>query len=186
MSRRFYRSEVGSAAAGFSVITTAFGTTAGSGGISLGTGYTQNDVLKLVKKGTADSTHILCALGDQIEAVIASVDLAPGGGFSQGTVQRNGTKYATADGIQADGTGSLSIGDQVVCGTVVALGTALSEPPRVRKATIQVGTTVPADLTAAAAHLKLLANGMWTVVSLGTGAGVAGTAVLIERAGGPD
>ena len=68
-------------------------------------------------------------------------------------------------------------------GTVVAKDTGLTGYPKVCKATIQVGTTVPADLTAAAAHMALLASGnVWRVISLGAaGTGAVGTEGLIER-----
>lgn len=145
--------------------------------------YKDTEIGKLVK-ATTESGHVLCAAGDQIGGQIVAVENATSDGFGIGSVQQKDRIRVTFDGLQATpGTGTVALGDQVVCGTVVAKDTALTGYPKVCKATIQVGTTVPADLTAAAAHMALLASGnVWRVISQGAaGSGAVGTEGVIER-----
>ena len=126
--------------------------------------YSSADIGKFVKV-IGESAHGLCAAGDPIEAYISSVEAATSGGFSIGGIQQVDSKFVTFDGLQATpGTGTVAIGDYVVCGTVVARGTALTEPARVTKATSQAVSFYN-----------------WRVVSLGTGPGVVGTVGLIEQ-----
>lgn len=155
----------------------------------LGTGtgsanfYTDKEVGKFVKL-VGDSRYALCAAGDPIEGRIASINTASLDNYSVGSVQRNSRMEVQADGLQATpGTGTIAVGDYVVCGTVVAkdtaLGTALA---KVTKATVQQGAT-PADLTAAGTMIKQAMHG-WRVVSLGSvGTGAVGTTIVIERVG---
>lgn len=144
--------------------------------------YKDTEIGKFVK-ATTESGHVLCAAGDQIGGQVVAVENATSDGYGIGSVQQRDRIRVTFDGSQAAGTGAIALDDQVVCGTVVAKDTALTGYPKVRKATIQVGTTVPADLTAAAAHMALLASGnVWRVISLGAaGTGAVGTEGLIER-----
>lgn len=163
--------------------------------------YKDTEIGKLVK-GSVDSGFVLCALGDSISGKIAGVENATADGYGLGSVQREGKMAVIADGSQAAQTGNLAIGDQVVCGTVVAKDTALGATyAKVCKATLQVGTvaasTIPATNSAAdiktsvdaslvvvGNHLAQLASGnVWKVVSLGpVGTGAPGTVVIIERA----
>jgi hypothetical protein len=149
-----------------------------------GTPYNDTEIGKLVKE-SGDSGHVLCAAGDQIAGVISGVQTATADGYTIGGVNKADRIVALADGLQATpGTGTLAIGDQVVASSNnPALGTALATYPKVCKSTIQVGVTVPADLTAAAAHMALLASGnIWKVVSLGSaGTGAVGTQIVIAR-----
>lgn len=148
-----------------------------------GTPYNDTEVGKLVKE-SGDSGHALCALGDQIAGQIIGVHVATADGYTIGSVNKADRIVALADGIQATpGTGTVAVGDQVVCSTPVALNSALASYPKVCKSTIQVGVTVPADLTAAAAHMALLASGnIWKVISLGAaGTGAVGTQIVIGR-----
>lgn len=149
------------------------------------------EVNKLVKLG-AESRYVLCAAGDKIEAQIVAVESATLDNYSIGTVQDRGRLDVTCDGLEATaGTGTIAVGDYVVCGTVVAKGTALSAGPKVCKATNQPGATVTtADNVAAtinAAIAKVVDAGMntlyaWRVKSLGSaGTGAVGTAAVIER-----
>lgn len=155
MSRAFLRSEVLPSTAS---VTTRFGATGSANN------YNANDIGKFVKL-SAESAQSLCAAGDPIEGYIVSMDAATAGGFSIGSFQQWDSKFVTCDGLQATpGTGAIAVGDYVVCGTVVARNTALTEFARVCKATSQA-----------------LAFYMWRVVSLGTGAGAVGTTALIER-----
>ena len=127
-------------------------------------GVTDKDVGKAVKL-TAESQYTLCVVGDQIEGVIAAVETATMDGFPIGSVvNAPGTrKEVVFDGTQAAGTGALTIGTRVVCGTPAALGT--SGPLRVRSATTQTGMDY-----------------VWRIVSLGSaGTGAVGTVGVIER-----
>lgn len=138
---------------------------------------------KLVKL-SAESAYALCAVGDAIEGVIAAVESAKSGGYSIGSIYQRGAMFAIADGSQAAGTGALAIGDFVVAGTPVALGTALSTDggfPRVRKATFQPLSAEAAALTDVNDMIKNALFG-WRVVSLGTvGTGAVGTQIVVER-----
>ena len=144
--------------------------------------YTDKEKGKLVKLA-GDSQYSLCAAGDLIEGYIVAVEGATADGFTIGAVCEEGYKAATFDGLQATpGTGTVAVGDYVVCGTVVAKDTALTVnvPAKVCKATVQFGAT-PADLAAAGAQIKASLFA-WRVVSLGSaGTGAVGTSGVIER-----
>lgn len=142
--------------------------------------YVAADEGKFVKLA-GESRYDLCAAGDPIEGVIASVDTGTSGGFKIGSMYEAGGIFCLADGLQATpGTGAIAVGDYVVCGTVVAVGTALTTFPKVCKATNQPGA-VPGDLIAAGQQAKN-AIYAWRVVSLGTeGTGAVGTTIVVER-----
>jgi hypothetical protein len=142
--------------------------------------YTDKEIGKFVKLSGTDA-HVLCVVGDPIQGVVTSVESFTAGDFSIGTVSQNGRKRVLLDGSQAAGTGSIAIGDYVVCGTPVAKDTALTltTPPKVRKATNQPGS-VPADLTAAGQQ-ALNAIFAWRLVSFDS-AGAVGDFGVIERA----
>lgn len=147
---------------------------------------TGKDIFKFVKFA-GDSRYDLAAVGDIIEGTITSVEPATSAGFAIGGVNRFDKQYVIADGLQATpGTGTIAVGDYVVCGTVVAKGTELGNTEaKVCKATVQLGVA-PADLAAAGTQLAMLAKGPWKVVSLLEGAtGAVGTRIVIERAGIP-
>lgn len=136
-------------------------------------------------KLAGDSGCVLCVVGDPIDGFITSVEPASSDGYTIVGVQRRDDKYVIADGAQADGTGTLAVGDYVVCGTPVAEGTSFaltgSGPntyQKVRKATAQPGVAAPD-----AAQINYLLKGAWKVVSLlESGTGAVGTRILIERA----
>lgn len=149
---------------------------------STGAKFTVADQGKFVKL-VAESQYDLCAVGDPIEAITLAVDPASSAGFSIGSIVKGGVFYAIADGLQATpGTGTVAVGDFVVCGTVTALNTALAAGfPKVCKATIQPGTTEAAAAGDVNDHLKIAMN-PWRIVSLGTaGTGAVGSVVAIER-----
>ena len=162
--------------------------------VRLGTNANQ---FKAVDEGkfvklAAESQYNLCAAGDPIEAVIAAVETGTSGGHSIGSVLEAGGMFVLADGLQATpGTGTIAVGDYVVTGTVVALGTDLPTFPKVCKATDQPGTAVVlADNLVATINAGLVkvanqgSNGLyaWRVVSLGTaGTGAVGTTIVVER-----
>jgi hypothetical protein len=142
--------------------------------VRLGAGNSDSDNLSDVDEGkivklVGESRYGLAVAGDEIEAVIVSVEPATSNGFSIGGISKGEPSkpmYAVADGLEATpGTGVIAVGDYVVAGSITAKGTALTSFPKVCKATDQ-GTQ------------KFL----WRVVSLGTaGTGAVGTRIVIER-----
>jgi hypothetical protein len=135
-------------------------------GNAVGDRFADVDAGKLVKL-VGESRYNLCALGDEIEGVVSSVESATQNGYSIGGIVTDDCRiYARADGLQATpGVGVLAVGDYVVAGTVTAKGTALTDFPKVVKATSQTG----------------IFRFAWRVVSLGTvGTGAVGTTVVIE------
>ena len=109
---------------------------AGSGSANY---VTDVEIGKSVKLA-GDSQYNLCAAGDQIEGFITAVETYTADDFSIGSVQFEGRKRVTLDGLQATpGTGTCAVGDYVVAGTAVAKGTALTVPPKVCKATARGG-----------------------------------------------
>lgn len=155
--------------------------------VAAGTGssnaYGDTEVGKFVKLA-AESRYALCAAGDPIEGHITAIEPARVDDYSIGSVRRHSRKYVTFDGLQATpGTGSIAVGDYVVCGTVVAKGTALTAgvPAKVCKATYQPGVTELDAVGNADQHFKVAMHA-WRVVSLGTaGTGAVGTVGVIER-----
>jgi hypothetical protein len=141
--------------------------------------YTDKEIGKFAKLSGTDA-YVLCVVGDPIQAVITAVESYTADDFSMGSVDTQGRKRVLLDGSQAAGTGSIAIGDYVVCGTPVAKDTALtiSTPPKVRKATNQPGA-VPADLTAAGQQ-ALNAIFAWRLISFDS-AGAVGDFGIIER-----
>lgn len=125
------------------------------------------DVGKFVKlKG--DSQYGLCAVGDEIEGVVNSLNTATIDGYAIGGVQEEGRVRVTLDGLQATpGVGVIAVGSYVVAGTVVARNTTLGGAyPKVCKAT-GAGNTL---------------NFKWRVVSL-DGTTAVGQTGLIEFVG---
>lgn len=140
--------------------------------IGAGTGAANNvddrEVGKFVKL-VGDSRFDLCQVGNEIEGRLAGVEVATQDGYTIGSVQTHQRFEVTFDGLQATpGTGTVAIGDYVVCGTPVAKGIAMGllDSARVCKAT--------------AAPEAILHQ--WRVMSLGSaGTGAPGTKGLIER-----
>ena len=158
---------------GVEPITARLGTGTGSANY-----YTDTEIGKAVKM-VGDSRYALCAAGDAIEGFITAVETYTADDYSIGSVQQEYRKSVTLDGLQATpGTGTIDVGDYVVCGTVVAKGTALTGSVKVCKATVQPGA-VPADLTAAGVMVKNAIFG-WRVVSL-DGTTAVGQTATIER-----
>ena len=140
--------------------------TARIGGNAAGTRANDNDVGKPVKLG-GDSNYVLCALGNAIEGVVKSVETGLYDGYYLGGVQTKGYLYAIADGSQAAGTGSLTVGQYVVAAAPEAIQVAKAASyMKVRSATDQAA--------AAAAPFKA------RVVSLADSNGAVGTTVVIE------
>ena len=143
---------------GTELITARLG--AGSGSAN----YVDDKEIGKPVKLVGDSQFNLCAAGDQIEGFIGAVETYTADDFSIGSVQTDGRKRVTLDGLQATpGTGTCAVGDYVVAGTAVAKGTALTVPPKVCKATTQTGMYYA-----------------WRIVSL-EGTGAVGQIAVIER-----
>lgn len=147
--------------------------------------FTTLDQGKFVKL-SAESMYDLCAAGDPLEAIVLAVATASSANQSIGTIIDDAILYVLADGAQATpGTGTLAVGDFVVCGTVTAKGTAISGAlPKVCKATVQPNGSDPATTAGAGTAIK---NAMWAwrVESLGTaGTGAVGTQIAIRRVNG--
>ncbi len=131
------------------------------GGSSAGTRFTDADKGKPVKLG-GDSDYVLCAAGDEIEGWVIALSSGPTyDGYQLGSIVEKGLKRATVTGA------TVAVGDYVVAGTAVALGTALGGYMQVAKA---------ADQAVAKAGLFRL-----RVASLLGGTGAAGTTVLLKR-----
>jgi len=148
------------------------GTPEGSKVVRLGAGSGSANTVDFKEVGkpvklVAESRFDLCAVGNEIEGFITSVEAATQNSFSIGGVHESGRYFATADGLQGTpGTGVIAVGDYVVAGTAVAKGTALTVYPKVCKATA-AGNTL---------------NFKWRVVSLWTaGTGAVGTTIVLER-----
>lgn len=126
---------------------------------------TDADVGKFVKL-VGDSQYGLCAVGNEIEAIVETANEQVQDGFYIGSIRKDGRVTVTLDGLQATpGTGVIAVGDYVVASTPVARGTSLSGAyPKVCKAT--------------AAATAILFK--WRVVAL-YGTGAVGQTALIER-----
>lgn len=123
------------------------------------------DVGKFVKL-IGDSQYGMCAVGNEIEGVMDTVNTATADGYAIGGVDIDSRVAVTLDGLQATpGVGVIAVGDFVVAGTVVARNTALGgAKPKVCKATAAGGALI---------H-------KWRVVSL-DGTTAVGQTGLIER-----
>lgn len=114
------------------------------------------DIGKPVK--LAKDAVIVCADGDEIYGFIASVEAGTSGGYSVGGVVCDVGREMHA----TDEDGGLAVGDRVVAGTAVALGTA------------GVANVVEAAGTEAGNH-------RWQVVGIETDPSVAAGQVLIRK-----
>ena len=162
--------------------TVRFGVTGASGNV------TDKEVGKFAKLAAASgsgndlrgSQYTLCAQGDPIEAVVLGVETPTQDGYTIASVVDCGLKHVKFDGLQATaGTGTIVLGDYVVCGTVVVKGTSLgTDVAKVCKATEQPGST-PAALVNAGTQAK---NAMfaWRVESFETD-GAVGSFGIIRR-----
>jgi hypothetical protein len=124
------------------------------------------EVGKLVNLA-GESRYDLAATCAEFDGAIYAVELATQNGFTIGSVLESGRMHVIFDGLQATpGIGALAVGDMVVAGTLTAKGTALTDYPKVCKA-----TAVAKDIVK-----------KWRVVSLGVdGTGAVGTRGVIQR-----
>ena len=128
-------------------------------GASTAAKFTDADKNKAVKLATGtNKNYIVCVAGDDIEGVVLSVEPHPvNNGWAFGTVQTGGRMIAT---VAAGNT--LAVRDYVVAAAQSAVGTAQDYP-------------VVQEVTTEEPVFK------WRVVDVLTGAGAAGTQVVIER-----
>jgi hypothetical protein len=134
-------------------------------GASAGAKLTSLDQYKIVKL-LSNGAYGLAASGDDIEGQLVSVEAyTVNDGFGRGGVQQHGTITVTVEG------GTLAVGAYVVCGTVVALGTALTAV----SSGAQTNVKAPKVIAGNGAIIR------WRICSLLGGAGTVGTNVLIER-----
>lgn len=138
------------------VITTRLGAGGNVGGTG-GEVWTDKEVGKVVKLGPS-STHVLCAGGDDIEAIVDNIDSGPtNGGYTMGGVARGNRGFRVKAQVGAGQVGALTLGAQVVADEQLAVGTA-------GIAQVKAGTG---------------AVNKWRVLRL-LGDGTAGTYVILE------
>lgn len=118
--------------------------------------FTDKEIGKLVKDGTTGGNQVLAADGDEIEGWVDSISPGTMDGFTWGGAAKPGTGQRVE--AKVSGT-ALVLNDLVVAGPQAAIGTA--SLPVVKKGT-------PATYK-------------WKVINLFTGAGAAGSTVLLVR-----
>lgn len=124
-------------------------------GVDANNKLTSKDLYKACKLA-ANNNYVLAANGDDLEAVVATVEAhTVNNGFSFGSVQ---VRFTELEVINKD-AGVLVVGDAVICAAQAAIGTAQNSP-----------------------HVKKGAGTLfkWRVKSLLTGAGAVDSTVLIE------
>jgi len=122
-----------------------------------GTLWTDKEVGKAVKLGTAGSNYVLCSTGNDLEGVVVSLEpFTVNGGASFGSVQQDRRILAVA------GVGGVTLGAFVVAGVQEVLGT-------------QTLGNKPVVIAGAGVAFK------WRCIRIVTGTGIAGDTVLIER-----
>lgn len=120
--------------------------------------FTDKDIKKAVKMGPVGN-YLLCADGDELDGFVDNVDGGgTSGGFSFGGVARGNVGFRVEAQV-APGATALVFGDLVVAGAQLPLGTP--GLPRVKKGTPAIHK--------------------YRVINLYTGAGAAGTTVLLEK-----
>lgn len=133
----------------------------GAGGIVGGVGgeqWTDKEVGKAVKIG-ANANHVLCADGNDIQAIVDNVDSGPtNGGFTFGGVARANRGFRAKAVVGAGQVGSMAVDDLVVAAPQIAVGT---------DGIAQVKTGTPAV-------------DVWRCIQL-IGDGSIGTEVIIEK-----
>lgn len=142
-------------------------------GASAGATFTDSDTNKAVKLSTGDK-YAPCADGDHIDGFVIAVTTdqpTVNEGFNIGSVQKSKRIIVQ---VVAGGT-TLAVGDKVVSGTPLAVGTA-------GKAQVKKLVIATADLATVIAFVNAnYAKPVWQVISLLTGTGAATENVLIER-----
>lgn len=134
------------------MLTTALGT--GSGNT-----WTDSDIGKAVKLSTAhDSTCALATQGDEIFGFVKAVGVGTvNNGYSHGSIQVEGWVSAKVGANQ--GSTPMAVGDHVVADTQAAMGTS----------------ALPSVKTSSTSRMG------WKVARIVSGAGAAGSEVLLFR-----
>jgi hypothetical protein len=127
-------------------------------GVNAAGKFTAVDLNKAVKFGTANN-FVLCATGDQIDGFVKAIEpYTVNDGFGFGGVQQEGRVTAI---IGVQGATPMAVGDLVVAGVQIAVGTAGS-------AVVITGAGVAGKES-------------WRCIRIVSGTGVAGDTVLLER-----
>ena len=122
-------------------------------GASSGTKLTTNDSAKAVKYGAANNV-VLCANGDEVDGFLETVtDHTVNDGFAFGSVATHGRFEVVVD---AGEVGTAAVGTKMVAGTQTAIDTAGGP-------VMEIGT------------------GLWKVIRVVSGTGVAGDTVMVEK-----
>lgn len=138
-------------------------------GAATGTPLADADVGKAVKLIATD-TYGLCADGDEIEGFLHSVEPATIDGYSFGSVQVTGRKAVKFDG-------TVAFGAKVLCGAIVARGTALASLGAVK---VKTGTAASQLTSGNYTYTERTPNThLWRVIS--AAATADGTSAIIER-----
>jgi hypothetical protein len=135
------------------------------------------DVGQAVKLGVGSSSYVQCADDDEMEGVVVAVsDFNVNDGMSFGSVQRN--KRIKAE-VAANEGGTMAVGDHVVIGTPIALGTANGFPQ------VKIGTAASQLASGTYDYTERTPNTfIWRCIRIISGTGVLGDKVLIEKVGG--
>ncbi len=135
--------------------------------------FSDKDVGQAVKMGTANN-YVQAVDGDEMEGFVAAMmGVTVNDGFSFGTVQRN--KRVEAQVASNEG-GTMAVGDSIVVGTPIALGTANGKPQ------VKIGAAASQSGTTPFAYTERTPNTyIWKCIDIVSGTGVAGDSVLLER-----
>jgi hypothetical protein len=127
-------------------------------GVSASAKFVSADLCKAVKLGP-NNNYVLCSTGDQVDGFVKAIEpFTVNDGFSFGGVQLEGRVTAK---IGVQGASPMAVGDLIVAGVQVALGTA------------SLGVVITGAGVAGKAS--------WKCIRIITGTGVAGDTVLLER-----
>ena len=122
-------------------------------GAATGTKLTTNDIGKAVKYGTANNV-VLCANGDEADGFLETVlDHTVNDGFAFGSAMTSGRMEVVVDSAEA---GTAIAGSKMVAGTQTAIDTAGGP-------VMEIGA------------------GLWKVIRVVSGTGVAGDTVMVEK-----
>ena len=127
-------------------------------GVNAAGKFVSQDLTKAVKLGP-NSNYILCSIGDQVDGFVKAIEpFTVNDGFSFGGVQLEGRVTAK---IGVQGATPMAVGDLIVAGVQVALGTE------------SLGVVITGAGVAG--------KESWKCIRIITGTGVAGDSVLLER-----
>ena len=138
-------------------------------GASAGATLDQKDIGKTLKLVAGDK-YVPCSDGDPFDGVLVSMDSGGGtvnSGYNVGGVQLDQEMEAT---VVANQSGQVAVGDFLVAGTPLAIGTeGLAQVKKM---------TLPTDATTLAAAFG---KPLWKVITILSGNGSAGDKILMGR-----